>query len=529
MLSDPELRRRYDASGRTSGRCPDDSDPDAWRRARAYAGAGAGAARRGLVVGGGRRSGGFGGRRLRRRRRHRGPARRHLRRPGGPVGAAGWGPIPGADQEAELELTVEEAYRGGRRTITLTGPDGPRTLDVTIPAGVTDGQRIRLAGQGGRGSGGGAAGDLYLRRADRAPPALPASRAATSTSTCRSPRGRRRSARRSPSTRPGGEAKVGAAGHVERPAAAAARAAGMPNPTRQARGPVRRGRRSWCRRRLDRRGARGCSRSSRTVVRPSTRGGSSDDRGHALALAPARPARPRRASPGPPALHPDWCAAWSPSACSSRPRRRGASCGSPRPSSPPLARIQRLRAGLALNYAALGLVLDLLDRIARAARAAPARATLATTGGRTVDMNRLTQKSQEALHDAQTKALRFGHTEVDGEHLLLALLDQPDGLVAPAAGAGGRRPGPAARGAGGRAGAPPAGHRPGRRARAGVRHPAAVAGCSTPPSGRPSGSRTSTSRSSTCVLALVDEGARHRGRPAAARARGSPATRSWRR
>jgi ATP-dependent Clp protease ATP-binding subunit ClpB len=46
-----------------------------------------------------------------------------------------------------------------------------------------------------------------------------------------------------------------------------------------------------------------------------------------------------------------------------------------------------------------------------------------------MDMNRLTQKSQEALHDAQTRALRLGHTEVDGEHLLLALLDQPDGLV----------------------------------------------------------------------------------------------------
>ncbi|WP_446697426.1 ATP-dependent chaperone ClpB [Streptosporangium vulgare] len=44
-------------------------------------------------------------------------------------------------------------------------------------------------------------------------------------------------------------------------------------------------------------------------------------------------------------------------------------------------------------------------------------------------MNRLTQKSQEGLHDAQTKALRFGHTEVDGEHLLLALLDQPEGLT----------------------------------------------------------------------------------------------------
>jgi ATP-dependent Clp protease ATP-binding subunit ClpB len=46
-----------------------------------------------------------------------------------------------------------------------------------------------------------------------------------------------------------------------------------------------------------------------------------------------------------------------------------------------------------------------------------------------VDLNRLTQKSQEALHDAQTKALRFGHTEVDGEHLLLALLEQSEGLV----------------------------------------------------------------------------------------------------
>lgn len=48
-----------------------------------------------------------------------------------------------------------------------------------------------------------------------------------------------------------------------------------------------------------------------------------------------------------------------------------------------------------------------------------------------MDLNRLTQKSQEALHDAQTKALRFGHQEVDGEHLLLALLEQSDGLIQP--------------------------------------------------------------------------------------------------
>jgi ATP-dependent Clp protease ATP-binding subunit ClpB len=46
-----------------------------------------------------------------------------------------------------------------------------------------------------------------------------------------------------------------------------------------------------------------------------------------------------------------------------------------------------------------------------------------------MDPNKLTQKTQEALHDAQTKAMRYGHTEVDVEHLLLALLEQPEGLV----------------------------------------------------------------------------------------------------
>ena len=46
-----------------------------------------------------------------------------------------------------------------------------------------------------------------------------------------------------------------------------------------------------------------------------------------------------------------------------------------------------------------------------------------------MDPSHLTQKSQEALRDAQTKALRFGHQEVDGEHLLLALLDQPEGIA----------------------------------------------------------------------------------------------------
>ena len=104
-----------------------------------------------------------------------------------------------------------------------------------------------------------------------------------------------------------------------------------------------------------------------------------------------------------------------------------------------------------------------------------------------MDMNRLTQKSQEALHDAQTKALRFGHTEVDGEHLLLALLDQPDGLAPRLLTQAGADPDRAASRGRRRSVAAAAGQRPRRGARPGVRSPSASPACSTPPSGRPSG------------------------------------------
>jgi curved DNA-binding protein len=66
----------------------------------------------------------------------------------------------GGDQEATLEISLQEAARGGRRKISLG--DG-RDYEVEIPAGVRDGQRIRLAGEGGRGAGNGPAGDLFLR------------------------------------------------------------------------------------------------------------------------------------------------------------------------------------------------------------------------------------------------------------------------------------------------------------------------------------------------------------------------------
>ena len=47
-----------------------------------------------------------------------------------------------------------------------------------------------------------------------------------------------------------------------------------------------------------------------------------------------------------------------------------------------------------------------------------------------MDMNRMTQKTQEAIQSAQSLAVRYGHVEVDGEHLLQALLEQEGGLVA---------------------------------------------------------------------------------------------------
>jgi curved DNA-binding protein len=80
---------------------------------------------------------------------------------GGFGGFAGQGfTTRGSDSEAVLELSLEEAARGGRRKITL---GNGREYDVNIPAGVRDGQRIRLAGEGGHGMGGGPSGDLFLR------------------------------------------------------------------------------------------------------------------------------------------------------------------------------------------------------------------------------------------------------------------------------------------------------------------------------------------------------------------------------
>jgi curved DNA-binding protein len=74
-----------------------------------------------------------------------------------------FGSMRGADHELTLELSVEEAFHGGDRSVVVTGPDGDRsTLDIPIPAGVLDGQRMRIAGGGGVGRDDGGAGDLVV-------------------------------------------------------------------------------------------------------------------------------------------------------------------------------------------------------------------------------------------------------------------------------------------------------------------------------------------------------------------------------
>ena len=151
VLSEPDTRKRYDRFGEDFRHVPDD-----WEE---RVGAGAGGFG-GFRTGGA--SGGPSGARVRYGQGFGGAGGINVDDLFGSLfgggGGGGFGPMPGADQEAVLELTVEEAYRGGKRQISLDG----RNYTVNIPAGVTDGQRIRLAGEGGRGSGNGPAGDLYL-------------------------------------------------------------------------------------------------------------------------------------------------------------------------------------------------------------------------------------------------------------------------------------------------------------------------------------------------------------------------------
>ena len=160
VLKDPEKRAAYDQLGANWKAGADFTPPPGWDAGfefggGGYTGADAGEFSdffetlfgHGFSGGGGRRRGGF-----------------HAR---------------GEDHHARVLIDLEDAYHGATRSISLRHPEldqqgrlvnRERTLKVKIPKGVKEGQRIRLAGQGAPGIGGGPAGDLYLEIAFRPHP-----------------------------------------------------------------------------------------------------------------------------------------------------------------------------------------------------------------------------------------------------------------------------------------------------------------------------------------------------------------------
>jgi curved DNA-binding protein len=153
VLSDPEKRQKYDQLG-----------ADYQRYQQAGAGRGPGAGGGGFdwsqyAQGGGGGFGGFGGGQFGGEGEDFSDFFSSMF---GGMGGAGGGrssrPGAGGDYQAELELTLQEAYEGGPRTITVNG----KNLRITIQPGVADGQTIRLRDQGGPGRNGGPNGSLLI-------------------------------------------------------------------------------------------------------------------------------------------------------------------------------------------------------------------------------------------------------------------------------------------------------------------------------------------------------------------------------
>lgn len=163
VLKDPEKRRKYDMLGENWRAGQDFTPPPGWDFWTSRAGTGGGFNFSDL--------GGLGGRNFSDFFEALFGAGLGGFRTAGRARAEGW-TARGQDREAEITISLEDAYYGAKKTISLESlkPD-PTTghmqrttqnLEVTIPAGITDGRRIRLSGQGEPGIGGGPPGDLYL-------------------------------------------------------------------------------------------------------------------------------------------------------------------------------------------------------------------------------------------------------------------------------------------------------------------------------------------------------------------------------
>lgn len=169
VLKDPEKRAAYDQLGANWKAGQDFRPPPGWGEGFEFSGSGEGFAGDGFPG-----YGGFGGEpfsdffeTLFRQGRARGDfqGRRDLH-------------MHGEDRHARISIDLRDSYTGATRAISLHSPeltdDGhvitrERTLNVKIPKGIRDGQKIRLTGQGGPGIGEGKAGDLFLEVELRAP------------------------------------------------------------------------------------------------------------------------------------------------------------------------------------------------------------------------------------------------------------------------------------------------------------------------------------------------------------------------
>ena len=159
VLSDPEKRQKYDQLGANWNQPGGGQPPPGWRQQpgggfQRYGGDGGVEFEFGgtgfsdffeAFFGGGRGQSAFGG--------------------GGGFGRRPGSAERGSDVEADIMVTLEEALHGSTRQVSLRrgGSNKVETYQVKIPRGVHEGQRIRLAGQGEAGAGGGKSGDLFLR------------------------------------------------------------------------------------------------------------------------------------------------------------------------------------------------------------------------------------------------------------------------------------------------------------------------------------------------------------------------------